>query len=135
MKIAENLTIINGGTSFQWSFGPFSTCGSIESTTILTTHPSLLFITNYLELYWLVCEFSASIYTIEGLLINFSSRERVRPRFRMTVTFYQKLSKLIELIAPYNRSEFFELLIVITRLSNPIRTRFTLYSTPKVMGK
>merc|ERR1719259_71941 len=53
----------------------------------------------------------------------------------MTVTFYQKMSKLIELIAPYNRSEFYELLIVITRLSNPNRTRFTLYNTPKVMGQ
>ena len=30
-----------GGASFRWSFGPHSAWGSIESTTILTTHPSL----------------------------------------------------------------------------------------------
>ena len=29
------------GASFRWSFGPHSTWGSIGSTTILTTHPSL----------------------------------------------------------------------------------------------
>jgi len=29
------------GASFRWSFGPLSAWGSIESTTILTTHPSL----------------------------------------------------------------------------------------------
>ena len=34
--------IINGGASFRWSFGPLSVWDSIESTTILTTHPSLL---------------------------------------------------------------------------------------------
>ena len=33
--------MINGGASFRWSFGPLSAWGSIESTTILTTHPSL----------------------------------------------------------------------------------------------
>jgi len=33
---------VNGGASFRWSFGPHSAWGSIESTTILTTHPSLL---------------------------------------------------------------------------------------------
>ena len=33
--------LINGGASFRWSFGPHSAWGSIESTTILTTHPSL----------------------------------------------------------------------------------------------
>ena len=33
---------INGGASFRWSFGPHSTWGSIESATILTTHPSLI---------------------------------------------------------------------------------------------
>ena len=32
---------INGSVSFRWSFGPHSARGSIESTTILTTHPSL----------------------------------------------------------------------------------------------
>ena len=33
---------LNGNASFRWSFGPHSAWGSIESTTILTTHPSLL---------------------------------------------------------------------------------------------
>ena len=32
---------LNGGASFRWSIGPFSAWGSIESTTILTTHSSL----------------------------------------------------------------------------------------------
>ena len=32
---------LNGGASFRWSFGPISAWGSIESTTILTTLPSL----------------------------------------------------------------------------------------------
>ena len=33
---------INGNASFRWSFGPHSACGSIDLTTIFTTHPSLL---------------------------------------------------------------------------------------------
>ena len=33
---------LHGCASFRWSFGPLSAWGSIESTTILTTHPSLL---------------------------------------------------------------------------------------------
>ena len=33
--------ILNGGASFRWSFSPLSAWGSIESTTILITHPSL----------------------------------------------------------------------------------------------
>ena len=33
--------LINGGASFRWSFGLLFAWGSIESTTILTTHPSL----------------------------------------------------------------------------------------------
>jgi len=32
---------VNGGAPIRWSFGPLSAWGSIESTTILTTHPSL----------------------------------------------------------------------------------------------
>ena len=32
---------LNGGASFWWSFRPNSAWDSIESTTILTTHPSL----------------------------------------------------------------------------------------------
>ena len=32
---------VNGGASSRWSFGPHSAWGSIESTTILTTQPSL----------------------------------------------------------------------------------------------
>ena len=32
---------LNWGASFRWSFGPLSTWGSIESTIIFTTHPSL----------------------------------------------------------------------------------------------
>jgi len=35
------LLMLNGGASFRWSFGPHSAWGSIESTTILTTYPSL----------------------------------------------------------------------------------------------
>ena len=35
-------SLLNGGASFQWSFGPHSAWDSTESTTILTTHPSLL---------------------------------------------------------------------------------------------
>ena len=34
--------IINRGASFRWSFGPLSAWGSIESTTISTTHLSYL---------------------------------------------------------------------------------------------
>ena len=37
-----NTKLINGGASFRWSFGPLSAWGSIESTTLLTAHPSLL---------------------------------------------------------------------------------------------
>ena len=37
-----NVCVVNGGASFRWSFGPHSAWGSIESTTILTTHPSLV---------------------------------------------------------------------------------------------
>ena len=92
-------------------------------------------ITNYSELYWLVFEFSASLYTIEGLLINFSSRQKVRPRFRMTIFLYKKLQKMAELLAEYDRSEFNELLYVITRLSNPTHTRFAIFDTPKVIGE
>ena len=91
--------------------------------------------TNYLELYWLVCEFSASIYTIEGLMINFSSREKVRPRFRITISFWEKLQQMFKLLAEHDRSEFGELILVITRLSNPMHTRFAVYESPKVMGK
>ena len=32
---------VNGGASSRWSFGPHSAWGSIESTTIFTTQPSL----------------------------------------------------------------------------------------------
>ena len=39
---SKKLWTINEGASFRWSFGPLSAWGSIESTTILTTHPSLL---------------------------------------------------------------------------------------------
>ena len=35
--------MLNGGASFRRSFGPHSAWGSIESTTILTTHPSLYY--------------------------------------------------------------------------------------------
>ena len=48
MKTAQKVRFINGGASFQWSFGPHSVWGSIESTTILTTHPSLPYM--YFEL-------------------------------------------------------------------------------------
>ena len=33
--------LVNGGASFRWSFCPLCAWGSIESTTILTKHPSL----------------------------------------------------------------------------------------------
>ena len=33
--------LLNGGTSFRWSFGPNFAWGSIESNTILITRPSL----------------------------------------------------------------------------------------------
>ena len=36
------ITELNRGAPFRWSFGPHSACGSIESTTILTTHPRLV---------------------------------------------------------------------------------------------
>ena len=35
---------LNGGASFRWSFGPIFTWGGIESTTILITHSSLVFV-------------------------------------------------------------------------------------------
>ena len=38
----DYVTPLNGGASFRWSFGPLFAWGSIESATILTTHPSLL---------------------------------------------------------------------------------------------
>ena len=38
---ATEVEKVNGGASLGWSFGPHSAWGSIESTTILTTHPSL----------------------------------------------------------------------------------------------
>ena len=37
----QNDIRLNWGASFRWSFGPLSAWGTIESTTILTTHPSL----------------------------------------------------------------------------------------------
>ena len=33
--------VLNVGSFFRWSFGPLFTLGSIESTAIVTTHPSL----------------------------------------------------------------------------------------------
>ena len=44
-KFDFDTKIVNAGSSFRGSFGPLSTCGSIESTTILTTHPSLTYST------------------------------------------------------------------------------------------
>ena len=35
------INLLNGGASYRWSFSPHSAWGSIESTTILTTNPSL----------------------------------------------------------------------------------------------
>ena len=89
----------------------------------------------YLGLYWLICEFSAAIYTIEGLLVNFSSREKMRPRFRMTFAFCQKLQKIYKLLVVHDQEEFYELVLVISRLSNPVHTRFAVYNTPKIVGK
>ena len=40
-KTSLKAEFINRGASFGWSFGPHSAWGSIGSTTILTTHPSL----------------------------------------------------------------------------------------------
>ena len=42
----ETIQIINGGAFFRWSFDPLSAWGSIESTTILTTHVSLFSLWN-----------------------------------------------------------------------------------------
>ena len=42
-KYTCHIIPVNGGASFRWSFGPLSAWGSIESTTIIATHPSLLF--------------------------------------------------------------------------------------------
>ena len=39
--IFDRNQLVNRGASFRWSFGPHSALGSIESTTIFTTHPSL----------------------------------------------------------------------------------------------
>ena len=39
---------INRGASFRWSFGPLFAWGSRESTTILTTHHSLVIIMKYM---------------------------------------------------------------------------------------
>ena len=41
-KFFLDCDLLNGDASFRWSFRPNSAWGSIESTTILTTHPSLL---------------------------------------------------------------------------------------------
>ena len=45
--------LLNGGASFRWSFGPHSAWSSIESTTILTPHSSLLY---HIIFYDLTCE-------------------------------------------------------------------------------
>ena len=34
--------LVNRGASFRWSSGPLSACGSIDSTAIIITHPSLI---------------------------------------------------------------------------------------------
>ena len=41
-EVSRKSAKLNWDPSFRWSFGPFSAWGSIESTTILTTNPSLL---------------------------------------------------------------------------------------------
>ena len=41
-EVGGHWICINGGASFRWSFDPLSAWGSIVSTTIVTTHPSLL---------------------------------------------------------------------------------------------
>ena len=46
--IHANFMTINRGACFRWSFGPLTAWRSIESTTILTTHPSLILIPLYL---------------------------------------------------------------------------------------
>ena len=41
VKFEKTFSYLNGDASFRWPFGPHSAWGSKESTTILTTHPSL----------------------------------------------------------------------------------------------
>ena len=41
-EITENIGFVKWDASSRWSFGPNSACGSIESPTILTTHPILI---------------------------------------------------------------------------------------------
>ena len=41
--LVDSVCFLNRGASFRWSFGPLSAWRSIESTTILTTHPSLVY--------------------------------------------------------------------------------------------
>ena len=58
---------------------------------IVPCTPDSRYITHVKYVYWPICEFSATINTIEGLLVNFSSREKVKPRFQMTLTYSQNL--------------------------------------------
>lgn len=53
----------------------------------------------------------------------------------MTFAFCQKLQKIYELLVVHDQEEFYELVLVISRLSNPIHTRFAEYNTPKIIGK
>ena len=40
--VSLDSNVVNGGASFRWSFGPLFAWGSKESTTMLTTHSSLV---------------------------------------------------------------------------------------------
>ena len=78
-------SLLNGGASFRWSFGPLAAWGSKESSTILTTHPSLekmtskipyavIFSENYdeiqLEIFkiWTISDRSSSVWAFHDVI-------------------------------------------------------------------
>ena len=56
------------GTSFRLSFGPYFAWGSIETTSILTTHPSLhlFYLSSIIFIRWLVNGQSSAVIRITG---------------------------------------------------------------------
>ena len=80
MAHMSNILVINWGASFRWSFGPLSAWGSIESTTIVSTHPSLLevieseLISNDTQCLSFKINFQAMTFVISPKISEFSSR-------------------------------------------------------------
>ena len=56
-----------GGASFRWSFGPLSTCGSNEATTIITTHPSLF---NWIPAHFLITFHDKDFKNVQNIVLT-----------------------------------------------------------------